>query len=1012
MASFDPGLEDPYDDFEQQYADELELMNEMEDFEIPDVNAAPISKKTLHFTTPKQKQFSASVESSPLPVMSELESPDLGSKVDIKSPPLTNGEDVEQLQSCGDTPTGRTVSDKFQQPRLSQKRNKNNSDLYGLDSDSDGDGDLIIDAPFLSPRRKKPRINKKVDNRSPDRSGDNDNEFDDFQITPPPSPDANEKMVIKIQQHRKQTVNNFTVNTEEPLVRADADLLPRRQNCLLSREPNCPFVTVTGSDGKRMYLRMKDDDDDINRKKKSNYKDVIGSERSYNLLSTSISELKEIVDDERRSKVLAESERISDQLNRKLDEIFEGNSEEEDDDGIAKDHGKTKAVLWVEKYTPKHYTELLSDDGTNRTLLHWLKLWDHVVFGKEKKAKPRNPPEQKKQNKFQKKWQQDNVFEELDDQDRPVQKVALLCGPPGLGKTTLAHIIAQHAGYNVVEMNASDDRSADVFRTTIESATQMKSVLSGDQNAKPNCLVIDEIDGAPAPAINVLLSVTKKQDGRNEQGKPGRRRKKDNFVLSRPIICICNDQYVPALRQLRQQAIVINFPPTLPTRLASRLLEIAKNNCLQTDQTTLLALCSKADNDIRSCINTLQFVHGRHKQFTLTLVRSMSIGQKDQHKGLFTVWQEIFSLPKAKRKRYKNPHEVAQGGGVVAEASEPENATTLTARFNNVYSTVSSNGEYEKLTQGLFDNFLDLKFKDPHLEAVVLGHDWLAFNDHLNQQINHSQSYNLMKYLPYMPVAFHMLFASSTHHRIQYPNTQYENTVKLNKTTNLLESMLDGVSALTKRNVNTSIAALDLLPFLIEIVQPNIRPVNTQLFSGKEKDQLATVVSTMIAYNLTYHQARSQDGQYNYVLEPNVEEVIKFSGSGPKKQMTYATKQLIAREIGLEKMRRTYKALSAQDTPKKKTASDDKVKDKGKKPVPRHKEKLEAKKITLRDEKPVQDFFGRVIEAAPKSNTDESNEGGAEEAHAANVIKNTLWYKFKEGYTNAIRRQVRIQDLL
>lgn len=33
-------------------------------------------------------------------------------------------------------------------------------------------------------------------------------------------------------------------------------------------------------------------------------------------------------------------------------------------------------------------------------------------------------------------------------------QVALLCGPPGLGKTTLAHVIARHAGYSVVEMNA------------------------------------------------------------------------------------------------------------------------------------------------------------------------------------------------------------------------------------------------------------------------------------------------------------------------------------------------------------------------------------------------------------------------------------------------------------------------------------------------------------------------------------------------------------------------------
>ena len=33
-------------------------------------------------------------------------------------------------------------------------------------------------------------------------------------------------------------------------------------------------------------------------------------------------------------------------------------------------------------------------------------------------------------------------------------QIALLCGPPGLGKTTLAHVLAKHAGYNVVEMNA------------------------------------------------------------------------------------------------------------------------------------------------------------------------------------------------------------------------------------------------------------------------------------------------------------------------------------------------------------------------------------------------------------------------------------------------------------------------------------------------------------------------------------------------------------------------------
>lgn len=45
----------------------------------------------------------------------------------------------------------------------------------------------------------------------------------------------------------------------------------------------------------------------------------------------------------------------------------------------------------------------------------------------------------------------------------------------------------------------SDDRSPEAFRTHIEAATQMESVLG--TGGKPNCLVIDEIDGAPTVSL-------------------------------------------------------------------------------------------------------------------------------------------------------------------------------------------------------------------------------------------------------------------------------------------------------------------------------------------------------------------------------------------------------------------------------------------------------------------------------------------------------------------------------
>jgi len=54
-------------------------------------------------------------------------------------------------------------------------------------------------------------------------------------------------------------------------------------------------------------------------------------------------------------------------------------------------------------------------------------------------------------------------------------------------------------GYNVVEVNASDDRSLATFKIQVEAATQMSSVMNND--SRPNCLVLDEIDGAPVVSL-------------------------------------------------------------------------------------------------------------------------------------------------------------------------------------------------------------------------------------------------------------------------------------------------------------------------------------------------------------------------------------------------------------------------------------------------------------------------------------------------------------------------------
>lgn len=112
--------------------------------------------------------------------------------------------------------------------------------------------------------------------------------------------------------------------------------------------------------------------------------------------------------------------------------------------------------LWVEQYKPRKYIDLLSDESCNKNLLKWIKLWDKVVFGREVRTiEPKNPKIQQKLNTFNKRtgrfeqtggWTRKNRWNlntELDENGRPMQKIALLSGAPGLGKTTLALTVAK-----------------------------------------------------------------------------------------------------------------------------------------------------------------------------------------------------------------------------------------------------------------------------------------------------------------------------------------------------------------------------------------------------------------------------------------------------------------------------------------------------------------------------------------------------------------------------------------
>lgn len=67
-----------------------------------------------------------------------------------------------------------------------------------------------------------------------------------------------------------------------------------------------------------------------------------------------------------------------------------------------------------------------------------------------------------------------------------------------------------------------------------------------------------------------------------------------------------------------------------------------------------------------------------------------------------------------------------------------------------------------------------MRVRDPNLHNVCEALDWFSFSDRLNQEILHFQNFSLMRYLPFLSVTFHFLFAHTHVPRISYPHSQQE----------------------------------------------------------------------------------------------------------------------------------------------------------------------------------------------------------------------------------------------
>ena len=74
---------------------------------------------------------------------------------------------------------------------------------------------------------------------------------------------------------------------------------------------------------------------------------------------------------------------------------------------------------------------------------------------------------------------------------------------------------------------------------------------------------------------------------------------------------------------------------------------------------------------------------------------------------------------------------------------------------------------------------------------------------------------------------------------------------------------------------------------------------------------------------------------------------------------------------------------------------------------------LQAKRLDAgASERSPVDFFGRPIDKTRAAAAATASAGGAAAEKAnSEIVSSDIWFKFKEGYNNAVRRLVRLRDL-
>ncbi|OAG37946.1 hypothetical protein AYO21_07796 [Fonsecaea monophora] len=244
--------------------------------------------------------------------------------------------------------------------------------------------------------------------------------------------------------------------------------------------------------------------------------------------------------------------------------------------------------LWVDKYAPDSTSAVCGNKAQVEGLQRWLRNWPKAAKSDFKKAGA---------------------------DGKGTFRAALLHGPPGVGKTTAAHLIAKLEGYDVVESNASETRNKKLLETGLTGVLDTTSLLgyfAGDgkkveQSKRKLLLIMDEVDGMSAGdrgGVGALAAIVKK--------------------TSVPMILICNERNQPKMRPLNNVTAEFQFRRPTTDMIRGRIATILFREGMRLPAPIINALIEGCNGDIRQIINMISTVKLDNKDLDFSDTKAMS----------------------------------------------------------------------------------------------------------------------------------------------------------------------------------------------------------------------------------------------------------------------------------------------------------------------------------------------------------------------------------------------------